>query len=72
MPTKIYIIMSNSVNILLRPVLGAVPATDSVSLKMEQLCHGCRLVIMHLAFVPLGAVTVSRKQLRNAHQIPSL
>ena len=29
--------MSNSVNILLRPVLGIVPATDSVSLKMEEL-----------------------------------
>ena len=34
--------MSNSVNILLRPVLGIVPATDSVSLKMEQLMSWLR------------------------------
>ena len=38
LPTKIQMIMSNSVNpILLRLVLGIVLAIDSVLLKMEQL-----------------------------------
>ena len=38
MPTKIQIIMSNSVNpILLRPVFGVVLAIGSVLLKLEQL-----------------------------------
>ena len=38
LPTKIKIIMSNSVNpTLLRLVLGIVLAMDSVLLKMEQL-----------------------------------
>ena len=65
MPTKIQIIMSNNVNlILLRPVLGTVPAIDSVLLKMEQL----------MSWLQSGhhAVIVSVKQLRNVHHLLNL
>ena len=62
MPTKIWIILSNSVNpILLRPVLGIVVAIDSVPHKMEQLMS--QLQSGHHAgnFFPLVAAIVSVK-----------
>ena len=49
MPTKIQIMMSNSINpILLGPVLGIVLAIDSVLLKMVQLMS-CLLQSGHYA-----------------------
>ena len=65
--------MSNNVNpILLRPVLGIVLAIDSVLLKMEQLMSWLQSGPHAVSFFPLGAVTVSVKQLRNVHQTLSL
>ena len=69
LPTKIQIIMSNSVNpFILRPVLGIMLAIDLVLLKMEQLMSWLQSGHHAVSFFPLVAVIMSIKQLRNVHQ----
>ena len=54
MPTKIQIIMSNSINlILLRPSSGIVLAIDSVLLKLEQLISWLLSGHHAISFFPL-------------------
>lgn len=65
--------MSNNVNpVLLRPVLGIVLAIDSVLLKTEQLMSWLQYGHHTVSILPLVAVTVSVKQLRNVHPTLSL
>ena len=68
MPTKIQIVMSSSVNlILLRPVLGMLLTIDSFVLKMEQLVSQLQSGHHAVGVSPLVAVIIPVRQLRNVY-----
>ena len=68
MPTKIQIVMSSSVNlILLRPVLGMLLTIDSFVLKMEQLISQLQSGHHAVGVSPLVAVIIPVRQLRNVY-----
>ena len=74
MPTKILIIMSNNVNPI--SILGKLKNLSSTEIygqhKLEQLISWLQFRHQVFSFIPLGAVVVFIKQLRNVHQTLSL
>ena len=73
MPTKIQIVMSSSVDlILLRAVFGMLLTIDSFVLKMEQLISQLQSVHHAVGVSLLVAVIIPVKQLRNVYQTLNL